>query len=45
MLNFALSAAYTRSQCISMVVPMPIAAPATAAITGLVEPDSARMNW
>ncbi|MNG16510.1 hypothetical protein D3C84_1004340 [compost metagenome] len=26
---------YTKSQCSSMVVPMPTAAPATAAITGL----------
>ena len=43
--NLALSAAYTRSQCISMVVPMPTAAPATAATTGLLQPSSARMNW
>src|SRR6266849_1538727 len=33
--NFALSPAYTKSQCVSMVVPPPTAAPCTAAISGL----------
>src|SRR3954466_16015249 len=39
--NFALSLAYTKSQCISMVVPPPMAAPCTAATTGLSKSISA----
>ena len=33
--NLALSPAYTKSQCVSMVVPPPMAAPCTAATSGL----------
>src|SRR5882724_9519732 len=39
--NFALSPAYTKSQCVSMVVPPPMAAPCTAATTGLSKSTNA----
>ena len=39
--NFALSPAYTKSQCVSMVVPPPMAAPCTAATSGLSKSSSA----
>src|SRR6202522_1492826 len=44
MRNFALSPAYTKSQCVSMVVPPPMAAPWTAATIGLSKSTNAFIN-
>src|SRR5271156_6952921 len=44
MRNFALSPAYTKSQCVSMVVPPPMAAPWTAATIGFSKSTNAFIN-